>query len=139
MILYLYKAARSWYPWVTLDILTKVVVTSTILPESIILSCLPAYIEIYGNHNTINSTHEHVQPSLINKHRVSYILTTLECNYYCCIYLYCIFRILIYFLDLTWYFCNHVVLMKLFCMWNSVPSKPNGDLFIACHTEFGLP
>ena len=40
--------------------------------------------------------------------------------------------------DLTWYFCNHIVLLKLCCIQNSVPSKPNGDLSIVCNVEFGL-
>ena len=90
----------------------KVVVTSTILPESITISCLPTYIEFYENHNTINSTHEHVQPSLINKHRVSHkqiwnvIITAVIVLYFLD------FNIL---LDLTWYFYNHVVLNK----WNN--------------------
>ena len=39
----------------------EVVVTSTIIPT---LCSLLAYIEMYGNHNIINSTHEHVQPPL---------------------------------------------------------------------------
>ena len=42
------------------------------------------------------------------------------------------------FLDLTLYFYNHIVLMKLCCIYNSVPSKPNEDLFITRHAEFGL-
>ena len=28
--------------------------------------------------------------------------------------------------------------MKLCCMQNSVPSKPNGDIFLAWHEEIGL-
>ena len=39
----------------------EVVVTSTIIPT---LCSLLAYIEMYGSYNTINSTHEHVQPPL---------------------------------------------------------------------------
>ena len=45
---------------------TEVVVASTILAESFTLSCLPAYIEMYGNHFTTNRACEHVQPPLIN-------------------------------------------------------------------------
>ena len=53
--------------------------------------------------------------------------TTLECCYNC-----------IVFLDLTWYLCNYIMLMKLCCIYNSVPSRPNGGAFIACYAEFGL-
>ena len=35
---------------------------STIVPESITLSSLLAYIEMYGNRNTINSARDHVRP-----------------------------------------------------------------------------
>ena len=28
--------------------------------------------------------------------------------------------------------------MKLHCIYSSVPSKPTGNIFIACHMEFGL-
>ena len=38
-------------------------------------------------------------------------------------------------MDLAWYFCNCVVLMKLCCISKFVPSKPYGGLFIACHVE----
>ena len=34
----------------------EVVVTSTITPKLITLSCLLAYIEMHGNHRTINNT-----------------------------------------------------------------------------------
>ena len=44
----------------------NIVVTSTILLGSITLSCLLAYLEMYGNHHIlINSAHEHVRPPLI--------------------------------------------------------------------------
>ena len=38
--------------------LTRIVLVSTTVPESITLSSLLAYIEMYGNHNTINSARD---------------------------------------------------------------------------------
>ena len=37
------------------------------------------------------------------------------------------------FLDLTWHFCNHIVLLMLCCTQNYLTSKSNGDLSIVCH------
>ena len=42
--------------------LTEVIVTSTVLPESITLSCLLAYFEMYGNYHIIYSVRERVPP-----------------------------------------------------------------------------
>ena len=43
----------------------KVVVTSTITPQLITLSCLLAYTVMYGNHHTMNSAHECFRPPRI--------------------------------------------------------------------------
>ena len=42
------------------------------------------------------------------------------------------------FLDLTYCFCNHIVLMKLCCIRIFSLAFPNCDIFILCHAEFGL-
>ena len=44
-----------------------------------------------------------------------------------------------FFLNLTWYFVIMLCYNEIMSVQNSFPSKPNEDLFIVCHTEFGLP
>ena len=65
MVLYLQRLVFRYYNINLLIFLQKVVFTSTIIMEMItLINSLLAYIELYGNHHTINSIHEHVQPPL---------------------------------------------------------------------------